>query len=644
MLTNRLTSHSTLPTLQKLLILTLLALLMYGCAKGPVQPDRSPQEMRKIQAEEAMQAGDYARAHALYERLANEHRPPETWGYQLLAIQALYQAGRLNLANQRLAEMPLSQLPPESRFEHQLLQGQVNLQRDPDLTLSMLLHPAVPEQLLPHRGDLYARYHQLRAEAFARLANPLESAREYILREMYLSDDALIEENQHAIWQALALLPARTLHEQRVQPPPDVLSGWMELAELARNYRLTPSELSAHIAQWLQRYPGHPATATFLDSLLQRSSELTTRPAEVALLLPLSGRFAAPGRAIQDGILAAWYADPLRDETRLRIHDVGDNPAEFMRHYQAALSAGAEFIIGPLDKASVERLSMHDDLPVPVLALNHAGPALDDQLYQFGLSPEDEAREVARRAWQSGHRNAAMLLPNSPLGERLGRAFAADWQALGGQILSERQYEPGHNDFAAPIKALFNISDSELRYRRINLFSRLRVEFTPRLRQDIDFIFLAAQPRQARLIRPQLRFHHAGEVPVYSTSHLYSGTVDRDADRDMDGILFCDMPWTLNADTVTRAMREQDRTLLNEHGGQLQRFVAMGVDAYQLLPLLGMLKSHPHESYAGETGRIGVNENGLVTRHLEWARFQRGTPQLLIEELRDASHVQTLTQ
>ena len=628
--------------MQKLFNLLFIVALLYGCASTPQRPDVSklpPVE----QAEQAMASGEYARAHVLYLQLANEHTPPQSWHYRYRAAEALFLAGFNNQAIQLLEEMPVDELPLDLRMSHQLLQARIHLRRDPDQSLSLLLYPAVDETRLPDRPDLFADYHHLRARAFSRLGNHLESAREGIMREIYLSDSVMIDENQQAIWHSLAMLTPQALRQLRFQPPPDALSGWMELAELARDYGLTPQALQQRISQWRERYPGHPATANFLDTLLLRSAELSTRPANIALLLPLSGRFANAGRAIQDGIIAAWYADPQREQTRLRIIDVGDAPELAIVHYQQALFGGADFVIGPLDKSAVETLALQENLAVPTLALNQTMPPLNDKLYQFGLSPEDEAREVANRAWQSGYQHAGLLIPASPLGERLAYAFRTHWEELGGQVLAENTYQPTHNDFAGPIKGLLNINDSELRYRRINLLSARKVEFIPRRRQDIDFLFLAAQPRQARLIRPQLRFHHAGDVPVLATSHLYSGSLDRDADRDMDGILFCDMPWTLKADTVTRSLRESQGKLLASHTDQLQRFVAMGVDAYQLVPLLGMLKSHPHEYYPGETGRLSVTQNGQIHRELEWARFERGSPQLLSDEVMEDPHVRTLT-
>ncbi len=619
--------------MQKLLFTLLLTALLFGCAEKPVRPSQISAKDRPAAAQQALESGNYYQAIQLYTRLAEETPPPERFAYQYGAALAMFKAGLGPQATQVLDEMPAAQLPLELRMQRQLLQAEIPLKRDPDLSLSLLLKPAVAEALLPGRMDLFADYHLLRARAFGRLGNHLETAREYILRELYLTDTATIEANQLAIWQSLSLLSPEALRQLRVQPPPDALSGWMELVEIAKDYGLTPAEVQQRLNSWRSRYVGHPASEQVLALLLERSRELATRPGNIALLLPLSGRFASAAEAVLDGVFAAYYQDPLRNNITLHVYDIGDKPEQALLSYQQAVAEGAEFVIGPLDKTAVSQLAGQEELPVPALALNYAETAANSNLYQFSLAPEDEAREVAERAWLEGYTRAAVMVPGSPLGERLNHAFVERWQELGGLIVAESRYNTDNNDFSGPIKGMLNIDDSEFRKRRVQQLIGQRVEFTPRRRQDIDFVFLAAFPQQARLMRPQLKFHHAGDLPILATSHLYSGVVDRDADRDMDDIIFCDMPWTLNAQSPQQGLRKMPE--LKAHRGQLQRLVAMGIDAYQLVSLVPMLESHPYEGYRGETGSLQVSADHRVLRQLLWARFERGQPKLQQENIMD---------
>ena len=65
-------------------------------------------------------------------------------------------------------------------------------------------------------------------------------------------------------------------------------------------------------------------------------------------------------------------------------------------------------------------------------------------------------------------------------------------------------------------------------------------------------MFLAATPQQARQIKPTLAFQYAGDLPVYATSHLYTGTNNPTQDQDLNGIRFCETPWLLNPSDPTR--------------------------------------------------------------------------------------------
>ncbi|MGM0594977.1 MAG: penicillin-binding protein activator [Pseudomonadota bacterium] len=621
--------------MQKRIIIFALAALLFGCAESPTvrqpAPDRQPD--RETLAEQAMQSGQYGRAAELYGRLAAKARPPASYRHRYREAQALFQDGSNNLARDRLDSLASAPLPERLRLEAQLLRAEIDLQRNPDHTLSLLSTPAVDEDRLPDSNALYARYHELRARAFSALSNHLEAAREYILRDLYLQDEQTIRDNQLAIWQALSAYGPETLERLQVEPPRDTMSGWLELVLLAKDYSLSPNQVEQRLTQWRQRYPGHPASEAVLEEVLARSHELAERPARLALLLPHSGRFAAAARAIQEGLLAAYYSDPQRHDITLNIYDAGEEPAQLDRAYAEAVADGAQFIIGPLNKEAVAHLAAKEALPIPTLALNRAEQTNNAQLYQFGLAPEDEAREVAERAWAVGHRRAALLLPQGELGDRLAHAFNEHWQALGGSVAGQARYDRDDNDFSTPIKTLLNLNDSEFRKRRLNQLMSDRVEFTPRRRQDVDFVFLFAYPRQARLIRPQLDFHHASQLPVLATSHLYTGQIDRDTDRDMDNIAFCDMPWTLGGESTTASLRREYGDLLQAHGGQLQRLVALGIDAYQLVPLLPMLANHPYDHYQGETGRLSLDQQRRVERGLQWATFRRGVPWLEQERI-----------
>jgi uncharacterized protein len=421
----------------------------------------------------------------------------------------------------------------------------------------------------------------------------------------------------------------RSLQQLRTAPPPNILSGWMELVQIAKVYQLSPIRLKQEIQAWRQKYPNHPVDPSILEALTNRKPEDVAYPDRVALLLPLSGKFANAGDALRDGFTAAYYTRRPNPNMRIRIYDVGEDPNNVVSVYKQAIKDGAQFVVGPLDKVAVEKLAQLDNLPVPTLALNYLpdnDQTLHANMYQFGLSPEGEARQVAERTWLDGHVNAAVLVPSGPWGTRIYDAFKQRWEQLGGHIVAMQTYDSAKNDFSRPIKALLNIDQSDARYRKLERILGRQVKFTPRRRKDIDFIFLAAYPRQARQIRPQLKFYQASDVPVYATSHVFTGVLNQERDRDMDGLEFGDMPWVLSESTAHRGMHAELENQITNAGKSLQRIYALGIDAFNIIGALNTLRTYPYERYDGETGSLSLDNHLRIHRQLTWVKFRGGRP------------------
>ena len=236
--------------------------------------------------------------------------------------------------------------------------------------------------------------------------------------------------------------------------------------------------------------------------------------------------------------------------------------------------------------------------------------------------PEDEARQVAELAIRDSHTTAAVLVPDSDWGRRLQDAFTRRFEELGGSVLAVQQYPTNVDDYSLQLKRLFNLDDSEARHKDLQHILGTRLDFVPYRRQDIDMIFLAGTNRSARGIIPALKFHHAGDLPVYATSHVYSGHLESNADRDLDGVIFCDLPWTLTTDNEFK--RDFNTTWKDQR--TYTRLFALGIDAYNIVQNLQYLQAHEYARFSGETGSISIDENQRLHRELLWAKFKNGEP------------------
>jgi outer membrane PBP1 activator LpoA protein len=573
------------------------------------------------------QAGQFENAASAFMAQAQDATGAQQTFYRLRASAALARAGKIAEAKLWLAQTKTDSLDSFTNAIYSLTLAHIAIaERQTDHVQQILSEPFDPAM-----SNLYlAEYHDLRANTFILLGNQLEAARELVTREKYLSDPQQILANQQNIWSALASMSERALQQLRTAPPPDTLSGWMELVQIAKVHQLSPARLKEQIYLWKEKYPGHPASEEILVALSQRKEEDVAYPDRVALMLPLSGKFAKAGEALRDGFLAAYFTLHPNQSQSIKIYDIGNNQ-DVSSVYEQAVKEGAQFVVGPLTKDAVNHISEVAELPVPILALNYTinDESARSNLYQFGLSPEEEARQVAERTWLDGHVNAAVLTPIGPWGERIYQAFKERWELMGGRIVERQTYEPTKTDFSIPIRMLLNIDDSTKRYRRIATTLKTDIKFTSRRRQDVDFVFLAAYPRQARQIRPQLKFYHASDVPVYATSHVYTGILNPERDRDMDGLMFGDMPWVLAESTTHRGIRSEIDRQISDAGNALQRLYALGIDAFNIIGALNTLRKYPYERFDGETGSLSLDTKLRIRRQLTWVKFRSGRPVIL---------------
>ena len=534
----------------------------------------------------------------------------------LLRLSAADQSARQGNAEQARAildQVAIDQLPPAQQIFASTLSAELALAgNDPQRALQALQHPAF-ERLAELPIEQQLRSQLVRAQALEADNQPLEAARERTFVAPLLSGEAAMQ-NHQKIWSLVSGLPSSQL-----QPVADQdLAGWLSLAAMLKQAGTLGQQQRA-IDSWVQQNPSHPAAQQLPDALVTLR-ELADRPlSHIALLLPMDGPLASVARALRDGFLAAHLESgqdlkiELYDSTRL---------SSMNAFYQQAKAAGVELVVGPLDKDLVRQLADQEQLPITTLALNYSDvdQKQPPQLFQFGLAAEDEARDVARRAWDDGHRRAVALTPRGEWGNRVLDAFRRQWQAQGGTLIAA---EP----LAEPVALARQIADL-LQVRDGGSSGSLQAQ--PTRRQDVDFLFLAATPQQAQQVKPTLIFQYAGDLPVYATSHLHAATDNRSQYLDLEGIRFTETPWLLDAHLP---LRQQIESKWPQARGSLGRLYAMGADAYLLAPRLNQLLALPETQLNGLSGTLSLTPEQRIERRLPWAEFRDGVVQPLGETL-----------
>ncbi len=537
------------------------------------------------------------------------------------AAEADLASGNPGDARQWLSGLRPEQLDPAQRLRAQLLQAEILLAED---------RPVEALQALPLTAELRAqpqlapRAEADRAHILFRLGDAVGATRTLVAREKLLADPAQVAANREALWEGLRTTDLEATMSTRLMKADPVTKGWIEFATIRRSAWFDPRDLHARLAQWRAEYPGHPAEQHAQDVALPAD---TSRKAmrSVALLLPLSGRNSAGAEAVRDGFLAAWYGARGVQSVKptIEVYDSGATPDALMTAYRRALDAGAQFVVGPLTREDTTVLANSGRLAVPVLALNYLDPGKQApfNLFQWGLAPEDEARQAAERAIADRQGRAVVLVPEGDWGDRVLRAYKERFEALGGQVIESGTYNPAERDFSDPIRQLLALNASEERHRALTNVIGVQSQFQPRRRDDVDVVFIGARPEQARLLGPQLRFHRTGELPIYATAQVFDGDPPV---ADLNGLRFCDMPWMMASDGDAAQLRGRMKALFPTRPKEYTRLLALGHDAYLLVQLIESGALQPGTYFPSISGTLSLRNDGVITRGLTCAEIRNG--------------------
>ncbi|MHA7840539.1 MAG: penicillin-binding protein activator [Gammaproteobacteria bacterium] len=546
--------------------------------------------------------------------------------YVLQAAGKYLQDNEVEKAQHLLTEVDSMPLTTPQMQQSTLLQAQANVsQHQPTQALAVLSQ--LQAQLLPQDGQI--QYYHWVALANQQLEHYFASAEAGIMMDRLLTQSTFKKQNSQLIWQDLQHLSLEQLSTYLNNNPPEVVQGWLALAIISKTYEPRSNDMEAAIHEWRKQYPHHPAKA-LSKTLSPPSSWFGTtdrgaiaqsgqsQPHTIALLIPLQGPLEKAGQSIRNGFMAAYYNNS--DNTRPKVNVYDTSSESIQRLYKEAIDEGNDFVVGPLTKDNILAISTGRVMPLPTLALNYSDTYNPPQdLYQLGLSPQDEAQQVAEKARHDGYSKALIIAPDTPWGQGIEAAFTQYWQQDGGTVVTHLNYN-NQTPLNTAIKNLLKVNESTDRVTSLSKILGEKIQATPQRRQDADMVFLVASPRLARQIRPLLKFYYANDLPVYATAYVYSGTPNPLRDRDLDGIIFCDVPWLF----ANSPARQQMQSLWPSTQNNQIRFYALGMDAYNITNRLPQVTG-----MRGATGTLYMNDHGVILRELQWATFKNGKPKPL---------------
>ncbi len=553
-------------------------------------------------------------------READRARSPATAaGLRLNAAEALLLQSNAAAALNLLETLRDSALPEEQREDyHRALAGvylATGRYAAAELEMSRVTRLAGPDYLT--LGNICEQLSRYRCAADAYIQASIDIG---------YGDDALPPDLHNRIWRALSRAqqgPAAFTHRYH--------HAWWLLQQEYRDAGSITGQIAAW-QRWQSRYPSHPARLDPPDALRRLQDYQVP---QVALLLPLSGNLAAAGRAVRDGMIAAYLSEQASEKPRISIYDsAGEGLA---RTWERALAGGADVVVGPLLKGQVEQfaeLTQYSAIPRLVLNYLDTAPArrqppaplgdaptstlpeplpvatTGNSLFQIGIAIEDEAVSLANHVLAAGHEKLLVVHSQDRWARRALQALRAQWP----YPLTEAAFVDIKGLTGAVGEAM-QVAASETRKNEIANILGEPLEFLPRARGDLDGIIALTTQVEAEALVPALRFHFADELPVYATSQVTRG----DNTARLAGFQLTEMPVFAAPNASHAALTNSFELDQNPYA----ELYALGFDAYRLATWLPILDAGTPVGVAAATGYLWLEPDGAFRRNLGMSKISR---------------------
>ncbi len=596
------------------IILILSVLSLIGCSGKKVKPQQQPQQI----IVEDRKSANY------WFQLARKTNTEDKANYYLNGVAVLLNSQQMSEAQdflKKIFELPLS---AETTHRWQLY-NTISLTNEDNIADALkqysILSISSAASLSMQDQRLLMIHH---AKAYMLSGNFIEALKKRIELASIL-DPQLQQQNNDAIWNILQR-PTEQYLKLFDQSPTEnrVIQGWINLALINKTHLGHPRQLMTALSIWRQRFSQHPALELMPSSISEISSANLIEPESIAVLLPQTGPLAGVGKVIRKGIEAAYLEKDSATKPKLRFYD--SNTDDIVSLYQVAVAEGAEFVIGPLQKKSINSLLNDESLTTPILVLNMLDNEFssDIKAYQFGLPIENEVRQVAEKLRSYDLDRAAVLVPNTATGDRALAAFKEQFERLDGKVVVQKHYLNGR-DYSKVIRSLLAIDGSKKRYQELQKILGQSVIYEERRRKDIDGIFLYANVNEGRRLKPLLDYYYAQDIPVFSTTNIYQGGKTDLKNKDLENVTFINIPWLVSSSKKTETLKNNLNNFWPETvTGKNAKFFAFGYDAYDLIGELAVLEVFPLQYMEGKTGRLFLTSKKQMARDLPWVKFKRG--------------------
>jgi ABC-type branched-subunit amino acid transport system substrate-binding protein len=212
---------------------------------------------------------------------------------------------------------------------------------------------------------------------------------------------------------------------------------------------------------FLREHPRN-AYAQQMETLRSRAESLGKGTVKLGVILPLSGNLADQGKAVLAGIRYAVARQNAKSQLQAELL-VKDSEGNMIRAIQAAqeVSSGEDVsaVIGDLESHVTEvvaAVTQENDIPlIAPTAMEDGLVKIGANVFQLNGTLADRAATLAEYAVKGlGLRRFAMFYPADAYGREMRKAFVETVNRLGGEILVEKWFFEGTEDFNPAFNAM----------------------------------------------------------------------------------------------------------------------------------------------------------------------------------------------
>ncbi len=431
--------------------------------------------------------------------------------------QQLSKDGKLNDAQAALSEIlekhPTSRFKQEAAVELGLVQARLGKRQDAEQTLKPALVGMTPEQRKQANDALALAVVQgggAEAAAAARALNDASDGERQKKLEEYV---AALDRTPAP---ALARLAGELEHKSPAWAPAAVKLARVQIHLGDRSHA---AQMLDEVAAQDGKTAAHDAARALRDDL-KRSAAVN--PKLIGIVLPLSGKFKAFAESMLDAI-SLQIDLQNRGPLQVLIKDSKNEPDGAQLAVEELAREGAIAIIGPIGLAEGTAAAVRaQQLGVPIISLARAEglTQLGPYVFRDMATSSAQARAVAKYAMEKlSAKTFAVLQPESPTGEDLGRFFWDAAEAGGAEMRGFEKYPDRSTNFKRTMQRLVGRDNLAERREFVEEEARIAQEITDPYRKrkalaqlrnaaapiiDFDALFIPDFASSIRLMAPAL--------------------------------------------------------------------------------------------------------------------------------------------